>query len=165
MAEVRKTRIDLSDDERAVSIDCLNDCLANTLFAVLASKFAHWNVKGAGFLPAHRFFDEVYKFYSDSADTIAERITALGGTAEGLLYDVSGTSKITYNASASSNVKDHQVAMADMLGQVGNFYRSGIDTVKSEDGFGDYATQDVFIELCREADKLLYFLEAELRAA
>lgn len=164
MEQVRSTRINLPEEAREAAVVCLNDCLANTLFAVLASKFAHWNVKGTGFLPAHRFFDEVYKFYSDAADTIAERITALGGDAEGRLFEISASSRITYRAEAYSNVKDHQEAMAEMLGQIGNFYRNGIEVVRAED-INDQATQDVFIELCREADKLLYFLEAELRTA
>jgi starvation-inducible DNA-binding protein len=129
------------------------------LFAVLASKHAHWNVKGAGFYPAHKLFDSIYEFYSESADTIAERITALGGVARGELQDVSGNSEIIYDADASDNVRAHIMAMADMLGQVSNLYRAGINVVGD-----DKATQDVLIELTRAADKFLYFLEAELRA-
>src|SRR3954469_21797081 len=99
MAElVRSTRIDLSQEARDVAIDCLNENLANTIYSALAAKFAHWNVKGAGFLPVHRFFDELAEFFNNSADTIAERITALGGNAEGLLHEVSTYSNLAYEA-------------------------------------------------------------------
>jgi len=163
MAEsVRPTNIQLSEEAREECIDALNHSLANTLYAVLASKFAHWNVKGTGFFPAHELFDKVYEFYADSADKIGERITALGGNAEGLLSDVSMNSDIEYDANADDNVHDHMKAMADMLGQVGNDYRKGIELVRVET-VNDQATQDLFIEICREADKLLYFLEADLR--
>src|SRR5208337_4980406 len=118
--EVRPTRIALSEEAREVCIDALNHSLANTLYAVLASKFAHWNVKGAGFFPAHKLFDDVYEFYSKAADDIGERITALGGTAEGRLSDVAAVSNIEYSIGASANVKEHMEGMADMLGQVGN---------------------------------------------
>lgn len=153
----RVTRIDLPEDTKASSIDCLNDNLANTLFAVLASKFAHWNVKGTGFFPAHQLFDKVYEFYSNAADIIGERITALGGVAEGLLTNVAGNSSIVYEADATDTVSDHMIAMADMLGIIANGYREGVEMVNS-----DKLTQDVFIELGREADKLLYFLESDL---
>src|SRR5271166_2273182 len=158
---VRPTRISLEQGAREVAIDCLNEYLANTLYAVLASKFAHWNVKGTGFFPAHELFDKVYEFYSNAADILGERITALGGTAEGLLSDVAGNSTINYSADASANVEEHMTAMADMLAQVANGYREGIEEVRKPD-VNDQATQDVFIELAREADKLLYFLEADL---
>lgn len=158
--KVRPTRISLSEDERDHSIDLLNSSLANTLFAVLASKFAHWNVKGEGFFPTHELFDKIYGFYSESADTIAERITALGGTANGMLTDVAIGSTIDYGANAYQDVDHHIKAMADMLGQVANEYRVNIDQTE-----GDMATQDVFIQLARDADKFIYFLEAGLRTS
>lgn len=158
---VRETRIDMPEDAKSASIDCLNDNLANTLFAVLASKFAHWNVKGTGFYPAHQLFDKIYEFYSDAADTLGERITALGGVAEGLLHHVSGNSSIVYDADANNNVRVHTTAMAEMLGIIANGYREGIEVVRVSN-VNDQLTQDVFIELGREADKLLYFLESEL---
>jgi starvation-inducible DNA-binding protein len=154
------TRIELDTDVKEECANILNDCLANTLYAVLSSKFAHWNVKGTGFYPAHLLFDKIYEFYSDSADTLAERITALGGIARGELIDVSSTSEISYDANANSTVKEHMQAMADMLGQVSNAYRQGIEATSA-----DKATQDVLIELTRSADKFLYFLEADLRAS
>jgi starvation-inducible DNA-binding protein len=162
MAEiVRPTGINLSEEARDEAIDCLNQNLANTLFAVLASKFAHWNVKGTGFYPAHLLFDKVYEFYSEAADTIGDRRTALGGNAEGMLQDVF-SSDFTYNASASDDVRTHMQAMAELLSRVSNSYRQGIETVRVPD-INDQLTQDIFIELGREADKLLMFLEMDLR--
>jgi starvation-inducible DNA-binding protein len=159
---VRPTRISLDEGAREEAIDCLNENLANTLFGVLAAKYAHWNVKGTGFLPTHRFFDEIYDFYSKAADTIGERITALGGTAEGLLHYVATGSTVNYSATADDNVDEHTTAMADLLGQISNGYREGIEVVRVA-AVNDQLTQDVFIELGREADKLLYFLEASQR--
>jgi starvation-inducible DNA-binding protein len=162
MTDVRSTRIYLSEEAREESINILNTSLANTLYGVLASKFAHWNVKGTGFFPAHELFDKIYEFYSSAADKLGERITAIGGTAEGMLSDVSANSTVEYTADANVNVNAHMRAMADLLGQIGNEYRNAIE-VTGDDEVKDFATQDLFIELCREADKLLYFLEADLR--
>src|SRR3954469_15236459 len=153
---VRSTRINLNEDARVEAIDCLNENLANTLYAQLASKFAHWNVKGTGFLPAHQLFDKIYEFYASSADILGERITALGGTAEGLISSVMANSTIAYTATDEDNVEKHTSAMADMLGVVANNYRVAIELTEDPE-VHDRATQDVFIELAREADKLLYF--------
>lgn len=155
---VRKTRINLTDEVRTTACETLNVSLANTLFGVLSSKFSHWNVKGAGFFPAHKLFDKVYKFYSRAADTLGERITALGGDAQGLLFDIQTNSNLSYDVEATDNVHEHMVAMADLLGQIANGYRAGI-----VEAGADAATQDVFIQLTREADSFLYFLEADLR--
>ena len=158
----RTTEINLSEESREICIHTLNDCLANTLYAQMASKFAHWNVKGTGFYPAHKLFDEIAGFYSGAADTLAERVTALGGNAEGLLNDVASASTIEYGEDESGDVSDHMLAMAIMMGQVANQYRQGIEIVRVET-VNDQCTQDIFIELAREADKLLMFLEMDLR--
>lgn len=164
MAEItRPTRINLNPETREVVIDSLNSCLANTLYAQLAAKFAHWNVKGVGFFPAHKLFDQIYEFYEAAADTIGERITALGGTAEAMVTDVAAVSTIAYGAGPSDHVSAHMEAMANMLGQVLNQYRAeacelGLPGEPIEQ---DLVTQNMLLELTQEGDKQLYFLEAD----
>jgi starvation-inducible DNA-binding protein len=48
------------------------------------TKHAHWNVKGPSFIALHELFDQVAEHVEDHIDTIAERVTALGGTARGI---------------------------------------------------------------------------------
>lgn len=166
MAEItRSSRINLSPETREVITDALNSCLSNTLYAQLAAKFAHWNVKGSGFFPAHKLFDKVYEFYAEAADTIGERITALGGTAEALVTDVAASSTIAYSAGPSDLVFGHMSAMATMLSQVVNQYRAeaGELGLPDEPSEQDLVTQNLLLELTQEGDKLLYFLEADLR--
>lgn len=153
------TRINVPNGEGLESIRRMNKCLANTVATQLAAKYAHWNVKGPGFHPAHLLFDEVSKFLLGAADTLGERITALGGVAEGLITDVHMESDISYTAGVGGTVTQHTEALANCLGRVSNGYRDCIELTE-----GDKATQDVFIELSREADKMLYFLEASLQA-
>lgn len=156
---VRSTAISLSEDERENSIKLLNIGLANTLYAVLASKYAHWNVKGSGFFPAHLLFDKVYEFYSSAADILGERITALGGEAKGLINEVVASSNFSYSIGPTEDVEAHMGEMARMMGVIANLYRDGVELTP-----GDSATQDVFIELARDADKQLYFLESNSSA-
>lgn len=157
---VRSSRVPVSLDDRACSIDLLNNALADTLYAKLATKFSHWNVKGTGFYPAHLLFDKVAEALEEASDTIAERITALGGNAEGTIEEVFQTSQLSYGAGADSQVKEHMKALADLLGRVSDRYQIGIK--QSPDA--DAASQDVFITLSRKIDKLIYFVETDLRS-
>lgn len=155
-----ETRINLDHDQRDLAAEHLNACLANTIFAQAAAKFAHWNVKGSGFHPAHLLFDQVAAFYEKSADVLGERITALGEIANGLLPDVTSASTVEYTATGSEKVSSHMKAMADMLGQVVNEYR---DEAGSDWAKADLVSQNMLLELAQEGDKMLYFLEADLR--
>jgi starvation-inducible DNA-binding protein len=49
----------------------------------LAGKQAHWNVTGPLFLPVHQQLDDLVSDTRSWADQVAERIMALGGSADG----------------------------------------------------------------------------------
>lgn len=161
MAEtVRSSRVPGTEEDRERSIDLLNTSLADTLYAKMAAKFSHWNVKGAGFYPAHLLFDKVAESLEEASDIIAERITALGGNAEGTIEEVFQTSQLSYSVSADGLVKDHMRALADLLGRISDRYQVGIRECPD----ADLASQDVFITLTRDVDKLIYFVETDLRS-
>lgn len=157
LAKLLPTRINISNDSRNDLVSILNNTLKQTNASILITKFAHWNVKGAGFHPTHKLFDEIYELLADSVDTIAERITALGGVAEGLPVDVP---PMHYGASGSDTVEVHFKAMADMIGNLSNTYQKAASDAGK---LLDLNTQDVYITLGRDVEKQLYFLEATLR--
>ena len=80
---VYPTRIDLEGDVRRRITAILNQTLAATLDLKTQAKQAHWNVKGVNFLPLHELFDEIASELEVYVDMVAERVTALGGTALG----------------------------------------------------------------------------------
>jgi len=47
------------------------------------AKIAHWNVKGEDLYQLHLLFDSIAEHVEDAIDLIAERVTALGGRANG----------------------------------------------------------------------------------
>jgi starvation-inducible DNA-binding protein len=49
----------------------------------LIGKQAHWNVVGPNFRSLHLQLDELVDAWRDAADTVGERITALGGFPDG----------------------------------------------------------------------------------
>jgi starvation-inducible DNA-binding protein len=154
------TSVKLSESIRQQSIDILNARLADTVDLKTQAKQAHWNVKGPEFFQLHELFDSVATHFDEQADLIAERITALGGTALGTARVAAATSAIPeYDLDAVGGL-DHVVALSERLAKAANQFRADIDRT---DDLGDKATSDLFTQITREADKNLWFLEAHLQ--
>src|SRR5437879_10464076 len=82
------TKNDLPVNTRTKVIELLNARLADAIDLGAQTKHAHWNVKGPNFIALHELFDKVAEHVEDYVDTIAERVTSLGGTARGTLAAV-----------------------------------------------------------------------------
>ena len=61
----------------------LNQLLAETIDLHGQTKQAHWNVRGPNFMQMHEMYDRIAGMLQPHVDEIAERVTALGGAAEG----------------------------------------------------------------------------------
>src|SRR5687767_14692724 len=97
MAKARTfpTRIDLAADKRDKLVEILNQQLADTFDLYSQSKQAHWNVKGPQFHQLHELFDDLAEELQGYTDLIAERATALGGTALGTVRMSAEASRLT----------------------------------------------------------------------
>ena len=93
-AQTFSTRIDLPAPVREKMIALLNQQLADTFDLFSQIKQAHWNVKGPQFIALHELFDKLAEDVEESVDTIAERATALGGTALGTARMAAGASRL-----------------------------------------------------------------------
>jgi starvation-inducible DNA-binding protein len=153
------TRNDLPASIRTRSIELLNARLADAIDLGTQTKHAHWNVKGPNFIALHELFDKIAENIEDQIDTIAERVTALGGTARGTLTAVSrGTSLKPYPEDIVDGLA-HVDALSAVYADFGKKVRAAIeDSAKS----GDADTSDLFTGISRETDKNLWFLEAHL---
>ena len=87
------TRNDLPASVRTPIVTLLNNRLADAIDLGTQAKQAHWNVKGPNFIALHELFDQIAEHIEDHVDTLAERITALGGTANGTIAAVSRTTQ------------------------------------------------------------------------
>jgi starvation-inducible DNA-binding protein len=79
------TKNDLPAEKRASAVELLNDLLEDLIDLQIQAKQAHWNVKGPNFIALHELFDSVAEEAEEFVDTVAERIAALGGKAEGTI--------------------------------------------------------------------------------
>lgn len=151
------TRNDLPLTTRTRAIELLNARLADAIDLGTQTKHAHWNVKGPNFIALHELFDQLAESVEDQIDTIAERVTALGGTAHGTLAAVArGTSLRPYPEDIADGAA-HVEALATVLADFGKKTRAAIDESAQ---LGDAGTSDLFTGISRETDKNLWLLEA-----
>ena len=94
-------------------------------------------------------------------DTLAERVTALGGTAEGALATVAKRTSLDPYPPDITDGSAHVDALASALAAFGRKARKAIGEA---DKLGDADTSDLFTGVSRDADKYLWFLEAHLQA-
>jgi starvation-inducible DNA-binding protein len=159
--QMHPTRIDLPQETRAQVITILNQSLASSLDLKTQVKQAHWNVKGMDFYQLHQLFDEMAAELEELIDLIAERVTALGGTALGTARMAASRSILPEYPLDTLDGKDHIIALADRYAPYGKQIRAAIDQTGE---LGDADTADLYTEVSRAIDKRLWFLEAHLQA-
>lgn len=159
MMTLHPTRNDLPKKTRRKAAEALNASLANALHVGLVAKTAHWNVKGTTFSPLHELFDKLYDEAAAWSDLLAERVVQLGGVADGHLASVAERSQIPAAEPASVTGKEHLRDVANALAAFCADVRAQIAPVAEA---GDDGTADLFTEVSRGADKMLWFVEAHL---
>ncbi len=155
-----ETRNDLSESTRSAMIELLNERLAAAIDLQLQGKQAHWNVKGPNFVSLHELFDKVAGAALEYGDQIAERAVALGGTAEGTLQVASLRSNLPKYPVATAAWREHVMDMAKSLSAFGKDARRSIDDATK---LSDADTADLFTEISRGVDKLLWMVEAHVQ--
>jgi starvation-inducible DNA-binding protein len=155
-----KTKIDLSEKIRRNVVAILNDRLAYAIDLQSQIKQAHWNVKGPNFIALHELFDKLSDAVLEQIDEIAERVTALGGTAEGTVAVAAKRSKLKNYPLSITAGKDHLFYLSTQMSVYGKAVR---EAITDTDELGDADTADLFTQISREVDKYLWFLEAHLQ--
>lgn len=157
---MHKTSIDIPANARKAMIETLNARLADLSDLKMAIKHAHWNVKGSHFIGLHLLFDKFAAELDPHIDTVAERITTLGGTANGTIAQAAAA---TSQTAFPTDVFDGMAmvkALAHAYAEAGKKVRAGIDET---DEAGDADSADLLTGLSRDLDKSLWFLEAHLQ--
>lgn len=158
--KLHKTQNNISSNVKENSIALLNEALANTIDLALATKQAHWNIKGASFIAIHELLDKLRDGLDEKIDVMAERLVQLGGTALGTTQIIAKDTSLSPYPTEIYSSKDHLDALIERFGKVANQIRKSI---KSTADAGDDTTADVFTEASRELDKSLWFLEAHIQ--
>ena len=155
--KLHNSRNDLESNTKAMVSALLNARLADAIDLALSTKHAHWNLRGRQFIAVHEMLDGLRTEIDTHADTLAERVVQLGGTALGTAHIVVQASKLQAYPTDLVRVEDHMLALAGRYGDLANSTRSAIETV---DELGDANTADILTAFSRSLDKALWFLEA-----
>lgn len=154
---MHNTKIDLDIETRGLIVGLSNARLADSLDLKSQAKHAHWNVKGMNFIALHGLFDQVATEVEAYTDMIAERVTVLGGTAEGTVDVAARNSSLARYPLEITDGRDHVEALSSALAGFAKSTRSNMDDA---DEAGDMITADLFTEVAKGTDKLLSFVEA-----
>jgi starvation-inducible DNA-binding protein len=153
------SRLDIPDHIRKASVHLLQSRLSDALDLEAQMKQAHWTVRGLNFLQLHQLFDAVHDTVEGFVDILAERITALGGVADGRVQTTADATSLYQYALETKGGEAHLHAVAAVLAQFGKSVRADIEKAAE---LPDADSADVFTELSRETDKQLWFVEAHL---
>lgn len=159
--KLHPTRNNLPEKTRRAMIDLLNQQLADAIDAGLQAKQAHWNVKGPNFIGLHELFDKVADELEEFTDEIAERAVQLGGFALGTIQVISKNPRLAAYPLDLASGKGHVAALSSTLAKFGSSARAAIDAAGAA---GDADTADLFTQVSRAVDKLLWQIEAHAQS-
>jgi starvation-inducible DNA-binding protein len=157
---LHNTKISLPEKQRVELIAMLNVTMGSMTDLYLQLKNAHWNVKGMQFAALHQLFDELAEKSEPQIDDLAERVTALGGTALGDLKTITAGTQLKAYPAGLCEAKLVVEHLAHNFAILGEHARNNICEAEKH---GDIATGDIYIGLVRFLDKNLWFLEAHLQ--
>lgn len=147
------------DNNRQAILALLNQRLADCTDLFTQVKWAHWNVKGMHFIQLHELFDSIAEHLEEQTDSIAERITTLGGVANGTAREVAAKSGLK---EADLGASDGASMLKFLVHNAAHHANAMREAVQESEDLGDAITCDLFTALTREFDKDVWFLEAHL---
>ncbi len=155
-----QTRIDIPAAAREQLTTMLNQQLADMFDLYSQTKQAHWNVKGSDFYQLHKLFDELAENLLEEIDTVAERVTALGGVAMGTVHMSAESTRLPeFPARAVLSMSSVEV-LAVRYASLAETTRSAISICSER---GDETTANMLQDISHDLDKSLWFLEAHLQ--
>jgi starvation-inducible DNA-binding protein len=135
----------------------LQQTLVELIDLGLVGKQLHWTVVGELFRPLHEQLDDLVDSWRDLADTVAERIVAVGGSPDGQASAVA--SSTSWVPIEPRPVQSQEVvrAVAQRLAEAGERTRNRMNRL----GQLDLASQDVLIQVLRELEKQLWMVRVQ----
>ena len=117
-------------------------------------KQAHWHVRGANFVGVHEFLDVVVANAQDAADTVAERIVALGLPVDARIGTVAAR---TSTPELTPGFQQSSVVVREVVEQIDATLRTVYEAVDAREDI-DAVSQDVVIAVAQQLDKDRWFL-------
>lgn len=101
-----KPEIGISEKHLQGSIDLLSVTLADEVALYTKTRKFHWNVCGDSFMELHKLFQSQYSELEINIDSVAERISKLGGKAIGTLKEFSQLTRLKESPGKNPSQKE-----------------------------------------------------------
>ena len=134
--------IALAQNTRRASVDNLNQLLADVITLRDLYKKHHWQVSGPTFYQLRLLFDKHFVEQSELVDTIAERITTLGGVSVAMPADVAGMTLVPPPPKGREEVP---VQLSRLIHAHEIVLKEARTMAKQADRDGDDGTNDVLV--------------------
>lgn len=151
------TTINLDEKTRFQVCSLLQQLLSEATDLHQQMKFAHWNVRGTGFMPLHELFDKVATDLRTHADDIAERIAQLGGRPDATIAKVIEQSELVSYPTDVMTTAQH---IEGVIASLSDFANACRDAIETGDDLDDAVTTDLLTRITGALDKQLWFVEA-----
>lgn len=89
-----KPQIGITEKNLTTSIEMLSTILADEMILYVKTRKFHWNVSGESFMELHQLFQRQYEALEELIDSIAERISKLGGKTIGTMHEFSNLTRL-----------------------------------------------------------------------
>jgi len=158
--KIAKLPIALDESVCALSVDNLNQVLADTITLRDLYKKHHWQAAGHTFYQIHLLFDKHYEEQNELVDTIAERIQSLGGISLAMAADVAETTIIPRPPRGREEVP---VQISRLLEAHEFLLKEARTMAKQASESGDDGTNDVLVsDIIRTNELQVWFLAEHL---
>ena len=137
--EIVTLPIGLEPEACQSSIKSLNQLLADTITLRDMYKKHHWQVTGHTFYELHLLYDKHYEEQAELADTIAERVQALGGVTVAMGGDVAELTQVEKPPRGREPVP---VQLSRLLEAHETILKYGRKAAKAADEVGDCGSND-----------------------
>jgi starvation-inducible DNA-binding protein len=148
-----------SQDTRSAVNSIIQPRLVDSIDLYSQVKQAHWNVRGKSFIALHELFDAIAAQVLEQTDMMAERITALGGQADGTVRVAAKRSTLEEYPLDTHTQAGHVDAVSEVLAA---FAKTVRNAAKEAAEIGDDDTADMFTEISRATDKNLWLVAAHV---
>jgi starvation-inducible DNA-binding protein len=147
----------LAKDATQKSATELQAVLVDLIDLSLQGKQAHWNVVGPQFRTLHLELDEVVEDSRKWADEVAERLRALGVSADGRVSVIASGTGLKSLPEGTISDKEVLIRVTDQLATVAARGRASIDRLDAT----DKVSEDILIEVVEGLEKHLWMFRSQ----
>lgn len=138
----------------------LSAVIADGYVLAQTAKRFHWLVRGSDFFVLHEQFEQMYDYWNDTVDLLAERQIALGGTPPSTVAALLGLSTI-----GEPETNQAATAISSMVTCLNHMISMLQDKSKLAIDVGDTVTANILDEILAAQQKKLWMFSAYLGEA